>query len=128
MQLAIRCHPRAPIASEQLEEWLVERVRRDRVAPTAARVLRVSQRLPSGRDLDGWLVEIDAVRHGIAEFDLDALMRDMRLLGLETTVLEPIARGARATVVEQSNGSTSGTLTSATCAGFRSRRRREWGW
>jgi hypothetical protein len=88
--VVIRCHPRAPVASEDLEDWLedaVGRVRDDLTASNAVRFFRVTQCLPSGRETAGWLVEIDAREEGLAgSLDLDALIRDMRLLGLEPTV------------------------------------------
>ena len=88
--MVIRCHPRAPVASEDLEEWLedaVGRVRDDLTAPTAVRFFRVTECLPSGREMAGWLVEIDPGEGRVAaDLDLDGLIRDMRLLGLEPTL------------------------------------------
>jgi hypothetical protein len=96
--VAIRCHPRAPVASEDLEEWLedaVARVRADLTAPATVRFFRVTQCLPSGRELAGWLVEIDLGEdRPAADFDLYALIRDMRLLGLEPTLFGVPGRGA----------------------------------
>jgi hypothetical protein len=88
--VTIRCHPQAPVASGDLEAWLenaLERVRDELASPTSVRLFRVSQRLPSGRDLAGWLVEIDSREARLATgLDLDALIRDMRLLGLQPTL------------------------------------------
>ena len=58
MQIAIRCHPYAPVASDELEEWLAREVDRIRAAAPDASVLQ-----------------------------LDAILRDMRLLGLQPTLL-----------------------------------------
>lgn len=96
-RVVIRCHPRAPVASEDLEEWLedaVARAREDLTAPATVRFFRVTQCLPSGREMAGWLVEIDPGEDfRAADFDLDALIRDMRLLGLEPTLFGAPARG-----------------------------------
>jgi hypothetical protein len=90
---AIRCHPAVPVSVDELEPWLQEQVdelRADRPEGTV-RLSRLTQGLPSG-DLDiGWLLELDLptgesppVRDRLAE-----LLRDMRLLGLQTTLLAP---------------------------------------
>jgi hypothetical protein len=87
--VTIRCHPCAPVAAAEIEEWLEQAIARQTNASDAgARLLRITQRLPSGREAVGWLVDIDADD----EDDLQTLLRDMRLLGLEPTVLKQ-ARG-----------------------------------
>jgi hypothetical protein len=89
MYLTIRCHPCVPAASADIEEWLERALAREASASgRRARLLRISQRLPSGREVAGWLVDIEADD----EHDLQTLLRDMRLLGLEPTVLKR-ARG-----------------------------------
>jgi hypothetical protein len=90
-QLAIRCHPCAPIATEELEQWLEQEVGRLRArAPRAVlRLLRLSQRVPTGESGIGWMIELDAA-NGEAPLDEDhlaAVLRDMRLLGLQPTLL-----------------------------------------
>jgi hypothetical protein len=90
-QLAIRCHPCAPIATEELEQWLEQEVEQLRAsAPHAVlRLLRLSQRLPTGEAGIGWMIELDAA-NGEAALDenrLAAVLRDMRLLGLQPTLL-----------------------------------------
>jgi hypothetical protein len=90
-ELAIRCHPSAPVPAEELEQWLGQEVERLRAsAPQAVlRLVRLTQRLPSG-DVDiGWMIELDAA-NGEPVLDEDGLatvVRDMRLLGLQPTVL-----------------------------------------
>jgi hypothetical protein len=90
-QIAIRCHPYAPVAAEELEAWLEAEVERLRAsAPQAVlRLLRLSQQVPTGEAGIGWLIELDAARgEGPLEGDaLAAVLRDMRLLGLQPTVL-----------------------------------------
>ena len=92
-QLAIRCHPCVPVSADELEPWLekqLDELRADAPHGTL-RLSRVTQRAP---DLDlemGWLIELDLPEgeplltgHRLA----DAL-RDMRLLGLQPTLLVP---------------------------------------
>jgi hypothetical protein len=93
IQLAIRCHPRVPVSAEELEQWLKQQVDHLRAeAPQGTvRLSRLTQELPSV-DIDiGWLLELELPegerllgRDRLA----DALM-DMRLLGLEPTLLAP---------------------------------------
>ncbi len=98
-QIAIRCHRFAPVAADELEQWLadeVERLRDD--APLAVlRLLRLTQRAPTGEVEIGWLIELEAAS-GEPQFDSEVLapvVRDLRLLGLQPTVLG---------VLEESNG------------------------
>jgi hypothetical protein len=92
---AIRCHPCAPVPAEELERWLkrhVDELRAD--APTG--ILRLSRLTQDGprNELDvGWLVEV-ALADGEPPLDSRRLadaLRDMRLLGLEPTLLAPPA-------------------------------------
>jgi hypothetical protein len=91
MQIAIRCHPYAPVDSDELEEWLACEV--DRVqaaAPDATvRLMRLSQALSAGRVAVGWLLELEGLRGEVplTDLQLDAILRDMRLLGLQPTLL-----------------------------------------
>jgi hypothetical protein len=91
MQVAIRCHPYAPVASDELEEWLAREVDRIRAAaPNATvRLMRLSQPLSAGRVAVGWLIELEGLRGEVAltDLQLDAVLRDMRLLGLQPTLL-----------------------------------------
>lgn len=92
-QLAIRCHPCAPVAADELEEWLerqTEVLRAD--APHAiVRVSRLTQARDDGDLYVGWLVELDLPDREIpfAERQLADALRDMRLLGLQPTLLAP---------------------------------------
>jgi hypothetical protein len=93
VQLAIRCHPCAPVALDELEGWLEQHVDELRAAAPGAilRLSRLTQGGP-GADLEiGWLVELELAdgepfqgRPRLA----DAL-RDLRLLGLQPTLLAP---------------------------------------
>jgi hypothetical protein len=91
--LAIRCHPCAPVAYEELERWLereTEALRAD-VPHAIARVSRLTQARHDGDLYVGWLVEFDLPdgETRVAETRLADALRDMRLLGLQPTLLAP---------------------------------------
>ena len=96
VQLAIRCHPRVPVSADELEHWLDQQVHHLRAEAPHATV-RLSRLTPgrSGADLDvGWLVELELAEGEplLAGHRLADALRDMRLLGLQPTLLAP--RGA----------------------------------
>jgi hypothetical protein len=93
VQLAIRCHPRAPVSADELERWLERQVSELRAAAPhgTVRLSRLTQGRPNAELDVGWLVELELAEgepllggHRLA----DAL-RDMRLLGLQPTLLAP---------------------------------------
>jgi hypothetical protein len=91
VQLAIRCHPCAPVAADELEGWLERQVGELRAAAPYGtfRLSRLTQGGPS-TDLNiGWLVELElADGEPLLGGQLLAdSLRDMRLLGLQPTVL-----------------------------------------
>ena len=92
VQLAIRCHPVVPVAADELEQWLEQEVR-DLRADAPAGIIRLS-RLTQGPTADydiGWLVELElpAGEPLLTGHRLDEALRDMRLLGLQPTLLAP---------------------------------------
>lgn len=99
-QIAVRCHPFAPVAFEELQKWLMAEIKRLREdAPDAAiRLLRLSQSGPEGEIAVGWQIELGAspAASPIDEESLGLLLRDLRLLGLQPSVLqaEPVADDA----------------------------------
>jgi len=90
-QIAVRCHPYAPVAAESLQKWLREEVRRLRKsAPEASiRLLRLSQPGPAEEIEVGWQIEIGGslTESPLDEESLAELLRDLRLLGLQPSVL-----------------------------------------
>jgi hypothetical protein len=94
IQLSIRCHPLVPVSADELEQWLelqVSDLRKDAPQGTI-RLLRLTQELPDASLGIGWLLELelpedDPVR--TRERLVNAL-RDMRLLGLQPTILTPL--------------------------------------
>lgn len=94
---AIRCHPCAPVATEELERWLERHV--DELRASAPKsIVRLSRLTQHGPDTDlyaGWLVEVElGDGDGEQPFGpcrLADTLRDMRLLGLEPTLLAPRA-------------------------------------
>ena len=97
VQLAIRCHPRVPISPDELEGWLELEVKHLRAQAPRATV-RLS-RLTQGRSdapLDiGWLIELelDPNEPLLVGDRLHHALRDMRLLGLQPTLLTPDTNG-----------------------------------
>ena len=90
VSLAIRCHPRVPVSADELEAWLEQQVTHLRAeAPHGTiRLSRLTQGLPSP---NGWLIEVelDDDEPLLARERLAHVLRDMRLLGLQPTLLEP---------------------------------------
>ena len=93
VQLAIRCHPRVPISTDELEGWLEIEVKDLRAqAPHATvRLSRLTQGLPNAHLDIGWLIELelDPDEPLLAGGRITQALRDMRLLGLQTTLLAP---------------------------------------
>jgi hypothetical protein len=93
VQLAIRCHPCVPVSADELERWLeqeVDELRAD-TSHATVRLSRLTQGGP-GADLDiGWLVELELAEGEplLAGHRLADALRDMRLLGLQPTLLMP---------------------------------------
>ena len=90
VSLAIRCHPRVPVSADELEAWIEQQVTHLRAeAPHGTiRLSRLTQGLPSPI---GWLIEVelDDDEPLLARERLAHVLRDMRLLGLQPTLLEP---------------------------------------
>jgi hypothetical protein len=90
MQVAIRCHPYAPVAPDELESWLAREIEQVRAtAPEATvRLMRLTQTRPTGGSVVGWLVELEgAPGSGVADLHLESVLADMRLLGLQPSLL-----------------------------------------
>jgi hypothetical protein len=93
VQLAIRCHPCVSVSADELERWLEQQVRELRAeAPHGTvRLSRLTEGRP-GTDLEpGWLVELELAEEEplLAGDRLADALRDMRLLGLQPTLLAP---------------------------------------
>lgn len=93
VQLAIRCHPRVPISADDLEAWLELEVKglRTQAPHATVRLSRLIQaRLDAQIDV-GWLIEleVDPDEPLLAGDRLPQALRDMRLLGLQPTLLTP---------------------------------------
>jgi hypothetical protein len=95
VQLAIRCHPRAPVSLDELEGWLEQQVDELRAAAPGAilRLLRLTQGGPASQLEIGWLVELELADGAplLAGPRLADSLTDMRLLGLQPTLLAPCA-------------------------------------
>ena len=93
LQLAIRCHPCVSASADELDRWLEQQVCELRAeAPHGTvRLSRLTQGRP-GADLElGWLVELELAEDErlLADDRLADALRDMRLLGLQPTLLAP---------------------------------------
>ena len=93
VQLAIRCQPRVPVSAGELQGWLELEVHELRKAAPhgTVRLSRLTQGGPSA-DLEiGWLIELELADEEplLGGQRLADALRDMRLLGLEPTVLAP---------------------------------------
>jgi hypothetical protein len=95
LQLAIRCHPCVPVSADELEPWLEKQL--DELRADAPRgTLRLSRLTQGAPDLaleNGWLIELDLPEGEplLAGRRLADALRDMRLLGLQPTLLAPQA-------------------------------------
>src|SRR5215210_3290273 len=90
MQVAIRCHPYAPVSPDELESWLAREIEEVRATTPDAtvRLMRLTQTRPTGTSVVGWLIEMESVTgNGDSDFDLDTVLADMRLLGLQPSLL-----------------------------------------
>jgi hypothetical protein len=92
-QLAIRCHPCAPVPVDELEGWLERHVDELRGAAPHA-TLRLSRLIQGGPSTDlgvGWLLELELPQDEplLVGARLADSLRDMRLLGLQPTLLAP---------------------------------------
>ena len=93
VQLAIRCQPRVPVSADELEDWL-ERQARDLRAAAPCGTVRLSRLTQGGPSSDlhiGWLLELELGEEEplLTGDRLGDALRDMRLLGLQPTLLSP---------------------------------------
>jgi hypothetical protein len=92
-QFAIRCLPRVPVANEELEHWLEEELKalRRHSPQGTIRLSRLTQGLPTTDIGIGWLIEFDLPedRGLFGSGCLVAVLRDLRLLGFQATLLAP---------------------------------------
>jgi hypothetical protein len=93
VQLAIRCHPCVPVSVGEMERWLGRQVDELRAeAPHATvRLSRLMQSGPSSDLYIGWLVELELAEGEplLGGQRLADSLRDMRLLGLQPTLMTP---------------------------------------
>ena len=93
LQLAIRCHPSVPVSADELEPWLekqLDELRADTPHGTL-RLSRLTQGAPDVNLENGWLIELDLPEGEplLTGRRLRDVLRDMRLLGLQPTLLAP---------------------------------------
>ena len=92
VQLAIRCQPRVPVSPDELEGWLELEVKelRSQAPHATVRLSRLSQGACDAQLKIGWLIELELEPDAplLAGDRLSRALRDMRLLGLQPTLLE----------------------------------------
>ena len=90
-QITIRCHPFVPVAIEELHRWLEREAEALRMETPQAtvRLSRLEQTRPSGTSDVGWLLELSFPDGELPLYRarLAATMRDLHLLGVQTTLL-----------------------------------------
>ena len=90
-KLAIRCLPRAPVAASDIEGWLERQLDEFRHLHTqgTVRLSRLIQACPNTEIAIGWLIELELPgdQPVPAWNHVASMLRDLRLLGLQPTVL-----------------------------------------
>jgi hypothetical protein len=95
-QIAIRCHPYAPIDTEDVQRWLTDELSRlrDGSPNSAIRLLRLSQPGPENEIEVGWQIELNGNGESpVEDGALREVLRDLRLLGLQPAVLRGVGSG-----------------------------------
>lgn len=95
--LLIRCRSCTPASTAELTDWLEGKVAELRADTPRllVRLTRLVQDLPEARVDDGWLIEVQLEgeepkdRPGALIASLEEIVRDMRILGLDPTLLVP---------------------------------------
>lgn len=95
--LLIRCRTCTPVSTVELTDWLEGKVAqlREDVPGALVRLTRLVQDLPAARVDDGWLIEVQLEGEGPEQCSgeltasLEELLRDLRILGLDPTLLLP---------------------------------------
>lgn len=121
IQIAIRCQPSVPIDADELERWLELEVvdLRTETPHGIVRLSRLTQGVPSAHVDIGWLIELQLPEEEplLTRDRLAQALGDMRLLGLEPTLLTPLdvlewpdscstaTARSRSEPLERSNGS-----------------------
>jgi hypothetical protein len=93
VRFAIRCLPRIPVATEDVERWLDHELAdlRQHAPEGTIRLSRLTQELPSVEIGIGWLIELELPDNQplLGRDRLASVLRDLRLLGLQPTLLVP---------------------------------------
>ena len=117
--LLIRCRSCTPASTEELTAWLEEKVAelREGTPQLLVRLTRLAQDLPEATVDDGWLIEVQLQgEQGDGPFtslmiSLEELLRDMRVLGLDPTLLMPVRLPFEEPALASASFSTSGVKT-----------------
>jgi hypothetical protein len=97
-RLIVRCRSCTPASAVELTGWLKDRVAelQEGTPGLSVRLTRLARDLPGATVDDGWLVELELPGDPPSEplispmLSLDGILRDMRVLGLDPTLLAPV--------------------------------------
>ncbi|HYH52584.1 MAG TPA: hypothetical protein VD761_00485 [Solirubrobacterales bacterium] len=97
--LVVRCRSCTPASAAELTDWLEAKVAelREGTPGLVVRLTRLAQDLPSATVDDGWLLEVElpgVEKDGpftLLMCSLEEIIRDMRVLGLDPTLLVPVS-------------------------------------
>jgi hypothetical protein len=96
--LIVRCRSCTPTSAAELTDWLEAKAAelREGTPGLVVRLTRLAQDLPSATVDDGWLLEVElpgVEKDGpftMLMSSLEEIIRDMRVLGLDPTLLVPV--------------------------------------
>jgi hypothetical protein len=118
-RLVIRCRSCTPAPAEELTGWLEDKVAelRSGTPRLMVRLTRLAQDLPEATVDDGWLIEVEPQGEQPEEpytalmASLTEILRDMRILGLDPTLLVPVGLPFEEPRVASASFSTHGVKT-----------------
>ena len=96
--VVVRCRSCTPASAAELTDWLEGKVTelREGTPGLLVRLTGLAQDLPSATVDDGWLLEVELPDPGedgpftALMCSLEEILRDMRVLGLDPTLLVPV--------------------------------------
>ncbi|HET7574681.1 MAG TPA: hypothetical protein VFJ99_06150 [Solirubrobacterales bacterium] len=117
--LVIRCRSCTPASAAELTDWLEAKLAelRERTPQLLVRLTRLAQDLPEATVEDGWLIEVESQGERPEEpfttsmASLEAILSDMRILGLDPTLLVPVRLPFGERPIGSASFSTSGVKT-----------------
>ena len=119
--LLVCCRSCTPVAAGDLTDWLEGKVAelREGTPGLLVRLTRLAQDLPGATVDDGWLLELELPGergdgdgpYTLLMVSLEETLRDMRVLGLDPTLLVPVRLPFEEPLAASASFSTSGVKT-----------------